>query len=190
MSYLILASASPRRKELLEKLRIPFSTHSADIDETIEAGQSPAQIVTTLALKKAKAVAEQYRNSVVIGSDTTVVSNGQILGKPVDRQDAKRVLQELSGQTHSVYTGVAVVYGTQLETFYEKTDVTFWPLADEEIERYLDTGEPFDKAGSYGIQDLGALFVQSINGDYFSVVGLPIARLSRVLKKMGFPYIN
>ncbi len=190
MSHLVLASASPRRKELLEKLRIPFSIHSADIDETMEAGQSPTQVVTRLALKKAQAVAKHYRNSYVIGSDTTVVNNGKILGKPVDREDAKRMLKELSGQTHSVYTGVAVVFGDKVETFYESTDVTFWQLSNEEIESYLDTGEPFDKAGSYGIQDFGALFVKSIHGDYFSVVGLPIARLSRVLMKMGVPLIK
>jgi septum formation protein len=185
MPDLILASASPRRKELLEKLQIPFTIYSPHVDETINEERSPIDIVMTLALRKAEHVAVLFRDSFVIGSDTIVVNNDKVLGKPKDRQEAKLMLTELSGKTHSVYTGVAVVHGSIQEVFYEKTDVTFWELSAAEIEQYLDSGEPFDKAGAYGIQGLGALFVQSMAGDYYSVVGLPISRLSRILTGMG-----
>ncbi|WP_313431593.1 Maf family protein [Siminovitchia terrae] len=187
MPNLVLASSSPRRKELLEKLSIPFITYSPNVDESIDKDQKPAEIVTELSFRKAKKAADQYPDSYVIGSDTVVVYKGTVLGKPADRESARKMLLCLSGCTHSVYTGVSVTYGKSVRTFYEKTDVTFWKLSNEEIERYLDSGEPFDKAGGYGIQGQGGLLVKSIHGDYYSVVGLPIARLNRVLKNMGFP---
>lgn len=185
MPHLVLASASPRRQELLEKLQIPFITYSPNADESIEHGLLPAQIVIELALRKAKLAAVRYPDSYVIGSDTIVVNDGKVLGKPHDRSEAKRMLRSLSGKTHEVFTGVAVIKGDIVETFYEKTEVAFWELDDAAIERYLDSGEPFDKAGAYGIQGYGALFVKSIIGDYFSVMGLPISRLARLLKEMG-----
>ncbi|MBS4176193.1 Maf family protein [Lederbergia citrea] len=185
MLHLVLASASPRRKELLQKLNIPFSTFSPHADESFSPNLSPNEIVTMLALRKANMASAQFPESIVIGSDTIVVNNDKVLGKPANRQEAKQMLEQLSGQTHSVYTGVAVVYGKISKTFYEKTDVEFWELSDADIERYLDSGEPFDKAGAYGIQGLGALHVKSIKGDYYAVVGLPISRLSRTLSSMG-----
>lgn len=187
MPNLVLASSSPRRKELLEKLSIPFTTYSPNADESVDRDYSPDHIVSTLALRKAKKAAEHFPNSYVIGSDTIVVHEERVLGKPSDRDSARQMLRDLSGCTHSVYTGVAVIYKGSVTAFYEKTDVTFWELSDVEIERYLDSGEPFDKAGGYGIQGKGGLLVKSIDGNYYSVVGLPVSRLSRVLKEMGFP---
>lgn len=184
MPNLILASDSPRRKELLKKLNIPFTTCSPNVDETISKELLPSDIVTTLAKRKAAAVAGQNPDSIVIGADTIVVNNKKVLGKPESRQKAMQMLTELSGRTHSVYTGIAVLFGDKEELFYEKTDVEFWELAKADIQQYLDSGEPFDKAGAYGIQGRGALFVKAISGDYYSVVGLPISRLSRVLSAM------
>lgn len=187
MPNLVLASSSPRRKELLEKLSIPFTIYSPNVDESIDKDLKPAEIVSELSFRKAKKAGNKYPDSYVIGSDTVVVYKGTVLGKPADRETARKMLFSLSGCTHSVYTGVSVVFGKSVKTFYEKTDVTFWDLSNEEIERYLDSGEPFDKAGGYGIQGQGGLFVKSIHGDFYSVVGLPISRLYQVLKEMGLP---
>jgi septum formation protein len=181
MTNLILASQSPRRKELLKKLQIPFESISSNADEQLSATLLPKEAVIELAIRKAKVVANQYQEAIVIGADTIVVLNETILGKPKDRTNAKNMLENLSGKKHSVFTGVAVIYQGTIHTFYEKTDVKFWELTSKEIDQYLDSGEPFDKAGSYGIQGLGSLFVQTITGDYFNVVGLPISRLNRFL---------
>ncbi|MFJ5621760.1 Maf family protein [Peribacillus loiseleuriae] len=181
MHPLILASSSPRRKELLQVLQIPFQSVDANVDESIEPNTEPSVAVKELAYRKANAVAMNHPNSCVIGSDTVVALDGKILGKPVDRADARRMLQLIAGNTHFVYTGVALVQGKKSQVFFEETEVTFWDLSDAEIEGYLDSGEPFDKAGSYGIQGYGSLFVKKIHGDYFSVVGLPVSRLSREL---------
>ncbi|MGE8206080.1 Maf family protein [Heyndrickxia sp. NPDC080065] len=181
MTDLILASSSPRRKELLAKLQIPFSVVTSKVDENFSQNQSPEEVVVELALRKAEAVSTQYPDSVIIGADTVVVLEQKILGKPDDRDQAKKMLQSLSGKTHTVLTGVAIVDKEQSQLFFEKTDVTFWELTSNEIDQYLNSGEPFDKAGAYGIQGLGSLFVQSIQGDFFSVVGLPISRLKREL---------
>lgn len=187
MPRLVLASTSPRRKELLEMLHIPFTVCPPKADETITGSMSPSQVVLELAERKAKAGARLYRNHCVIGADTIVTIHGDILGKPSNKQHAIQMLKTLSGQTHSVFTGVAVAFEGAIETFYEKTDVTFWELSEKEIERYTETGEPFDKAGAYGIQGWGALLVKEVRGDYFSVVGLPVARVARMLEKIGFP---
>lgn len=184
MNHIVLASTSPRRKELLHKLNIPFFIYSPNVDETIVGTHSPDTVVQTLALRKAKAVAKQYPHSIVIGADTIVYAE-RILGKPLNRQEAISMLKELSGRTHSVYTGVAIVHQGTEETFFEKTDVEFWELSNADIERYVDSGEPFDKAGAYGIQGFGAILVKAIIGDYYSVVGLPISRLSRILADKG-----
>ena len=184
MSKLILASGSPRRKELLDKLQIPFQIITSNTDETISAHLSPEEAVVELASRKAMAVYNQYQDSAVIGADTIVALDGEILGKPKNREHAKMMLSKLSGRTHEVFTGVAVINNGQTSTFYEKTDVAFWELSENEVEHYLDSGEPFDKAGAYGIQGFGALFVKRINGDYYSVVGLPVSRLARLLREL------
>ncbi|PHF04663.1 septum formation inhibitor Maf [Bacillus pseudomycoides] len=183
MKKLILASGSPRRKELLELAGVPFEIVVSEIEETIGAYSSPADIVMSLALQKASAVVENHEDSVVLGADTIVTYESRILGKPKDEAEAKEILQLLSGKTHEVYTGVALISKEKTVTFYERTEVTFWELTEEEVDVYIATKEPLDKAGSYGIQGKGSIFVQHIQGDYYSVVGLPIARLVRELKQ-------
>lgn len=186
MARLILASSSPRRKDILKLVHQSFEIIVSNADESVSRSLSPEEIVMSLAKKKANAVAQNNQDAYVIGADTIVYFNRQILGKPADAREAKEMLSMLSGNTHSVYTGTTVIHGNKEETFYEKTDVTFWKLTEEEIEQYIHTGEPFDKAGSYGIQGYGATLVRAIHGDFFSVVGLPIAKLYRTLQKMGF----
>lgn len=184
MQSLILASSSPRRQELLQLLQIPFQSISANVNEDFPEQMKANEVAKELAFRKSAAVANEHQDSWVIGSDTIVVLEGKILGKPIDRADAKETLIQLSGQTHEVYTGVSIMYRRYHTVFVEKTNVTFWKLSETEIERYLDTEEPFDKAGSYGIQGYGALFVKQIEGDYYSVVGLPVSRLARELKTL------
>ncbi|NMH69871.1 septum formation inhibitor Maf [Bacillus sp. RO3] len=186
MSNLILASQSPRRKDLLQQIQLSFSVISSTVDETFSSDLLPHEVVMYLAQKKAKEIASQHPSHFVIGSDTVVTKDGQILGKPESEQEAKDMLMMLSGSTHSVYTGVAIIRGDEEKLFYEKTDVTFWELTPQEIDGYIASGEPFDKAGSYGIQGIGAKFVKEIKGDYYSVVGLPISRVNRVLIEMGY----
>lgn len=183
---LILASSSPRRKELLENLHLSFITVSSDVDESYDLEWKPDQIVMELSHRKAMAVFEKNPNTYVIGSDTVVVVDQTILGKPKDREEAFSMLKKLSGKTHSVYTGVSIISPTDERNFFEKTDVVFWELTDEEIIQYMDTGEPFDKAGAYGIQGFGSILVKRIIGDYFAVVGLPVSRTLRELKKAGY----
>lgn len=188
MQTLILASSSPRRKELLENLQISFRVSSSDVDESYDPHLKPQEVVMELASRKAGHVAKQNPEAYVIGSDTVVVIDEEILGKPKDRDEAFQMLSRLSGNTHSVYTGVAIAKGNEIHQFFEKTDVVFWELTDDEIDSYLNTGEPFDKAGAYGIQGFGSILVKGIVGDYFSVVGLPISRTVRELAKMGFHF--
>ncbi|PAE11154.1 septum formation inhibitor Maf [Niallia circulans] len=183
---LILASSSPRRKELLEELQIPFVISSSNIDESFNPSISPNEIVMELARRKVEAIYADEQYPFILGADTVVYLNGAILGKPASPEEAFRMLRELSGKTHSVYTGVAIMANGICSTFYEKTDVLFWELTDDEIHDYLDTGEPFDKAGAYGIQGVGRTLVKEIKGDYFTVVGLPISRTVRELKAKGF----
>ncbi|WP_216828804.1 Maf family protein [Alkalihalobacterium elongatum] len=185
MKPFILASGSPRRKELLEQAQISFTIQTSDVDETIDPALSPDELVQSLALQKAEAVFEQNQHAVVLGADTIVVLDGQVLGKPNDREHAKEMLSALSGKKHSVLTGVAILDNEQQKIFSVETHVQFWQLTNEEIERYLDTNEPFDKAGSYGIQGFGATLVEAISGDYFSVVGLPLASTVRELSNFG-----
>ncbi|PLT30228.1 Maf family protein [Peribacillus deserti] len=182
MEPLILASSSPRRKELLQLLQIPFLVIVSDVDETLPNHISPEEAVTNLALLKASAVSSTNPGSCVIGADTVVVSGSRILGKPADRQEAKEMLLSLSGRKHQVLTGVCIKNHEKEKIFYERTEVTFWDLTEDQIDSYLDTGEPFDKAGAYGIQGFGSLLVKEIHGDYFAVVGLPVSRLSRELQ--------
>jgi septum formation protein len=190
MQHLVLASSSPRRKELLENLHLAFEISSSEVDESFAPGLMPEEIVTELAYRKAKEVAKQYPSSFVIGADTIVVANERILGKPQTEAEATEMLCILSGKTHAVYTGVAIIHGNIETSFYEKTEVTFWELTEDEINAYIKSGEPFDKAGGYGIQGFGSTLVKQISGDYFAVVGLPVSRLVRELKKAGYhlPY--
>ncbi|MBM6619749.1 Maf family protein [Bacillus suaedaesalsae] len=186
MQHLILASSSPRRKELLTNLGITFDVSASTIEEIINPSHTPEEVVVSLASQKARDVAKQYPNSIVVGADTIVVKNTNILGKPKDEEEAFKMLSMLSGTTHHVLTGVALVKAGSVHSFYVDTEVTFWPLSKEDIKQYIQSKEPFDKAGSYGIQGLGAAFVKEIKGDYFSVVGLPVSTLIRELKKLGF----
>lgn len=185
MHLLVLASKSPRRQNILRKLQIPFTVVSPQVDESISFTLPPDEIVTQLAKRKAMEVALNFPESYVIGSDTIVAHQGKVFGKPQNELEACQMLEQLSGQVHSVYTGVAIIHGEKEAVFYEKTDVEFWELTSSDIHFYIESGEPFDKAGAYGIQGLGALLVKAIYGDYYSVVGLPISRISRELIRLG-----
>ncbi len=180
---LILASGSPRRQELLRLITEDFTVSPVDADETLPEGMPVEMAAAYLADLKASTAAKIFPESLIIGCDTVVLLGDEIMGKPKDREDAHRMLRALSGQTHSVLTGCSLYYGKQTTVFTTETLVTFYPLSDAEIEAYLDTGEPFDKAGAYGIQGKGSLLVKEIEGDYFNVVGLPVAGLSRQLKQ-------
>jgi len=183
---IILASQSPRRKEILSLLDIPFKIMVSDADETQDESLPPYFIAESLSLKKAAAVAKNITtDALVIGADTIVVSDGKILGKPKDDTDAFNMLASLSGKWHEVISGVTVLHTKSAESksFYVKTRVHFAKLSDEEIKDYINTKEPRDKAGAYGIQGKGSKFVTEIEGDYFNVVGLPLSELYRVLKK-------
>ena len=180
--HLILASASPRRKELLEKFGVPFLIRVADIDETMDPGNSPFNEVARVSRRKALAV-EKEADDILIAADTIVVCAGQVLGKPKDAADACRMLRLLSGRDHQVMTGVTVLRGSEAVTFTEVTDLHFRELSEKEIARYVATGEPMDKAGSYGIQGGAALFCTGMNGDYYNVMGLPVCALGEVLKR-------
>lgn len=202
MSQIILASASPRRKELLEQMGLEFEICPAKGEEVITK-TVPQEVVMELSEQKAKEVASmvavfQKNNEelvtpsdlLVIGADTVVAYDGKILGKPKDEEDAKRMLRMLAGHTHSVYTGVTLLLmnadGRSGElNFYEKTDVGMHPMTEKEIKRYVASKEPMDKAGAYGIQGKCAIYIEKISGDYNNVVGLPIARIYQELKKIG-----
>lgn len=180
MKQLILASGSPRRRELLGLFGIPFVVRAADIDETMDPAQSPAHEVAQVSRRKAMAV-ERGPEDVVVAADTIVVCQGKILGKPHSREEAVSMLRLLSGREHQVMTGCTVLWEGGQETFTEVTALTFRPLSDEEIQRYVDSGEPMDKAGAYGIQGGAALFCPGIQGDYYNVMGLPVCHLGTVL---------
>ena len=207
MGQIILASGSPRRKELLEQIGLEFEVCPAKGEEIITK-EKPKEVVMELAGQKAREVAamlKAYENNhaelmtpqdiLVIGADTVVSSEGKILGKPKDEAEAFEMLSSLSGRTHTVYTGVSLLFlsasGRAGEhIFYEKTNVTMHKMEKEEIERYIATGEPMDKAGAYGIQGKCAIYVDKIDGDYNNVVGLPVAAIWRELKKLGInPYL-
>jgi len=184
MNRLILASQSPRRKELLERLGIEFTVITADIDETVAEGQTPEDTVLDLAARKAQTVFAGHPEAVVLAADTIVYHRGQILGKPKNISQAVKMLRALSGRIHEVYTGGWILGPGVSEYFCEKTLVEFYPLSEEEILEYVSGGEPFDKAGGYGIQGLGALLVKGIEGDFYNVMGLPIGRVSRILREI------
>lgn len=187
---LVLASKSPRRSQLLKEAGFEFTVVPSDFDESTVSLEHPARAVEDLALGKAR---ESYGrlpsitklNSVVLGADTVVVCDGKVLLKPTDADDAKRMLHELSGKAHQVYTGIAFVSARDIYTSVVKTDVEFYDLTDEEIDEYVKSGEPLDKAGAYGIQGRGSTLVKRIDGDFYSVVGLPLAPVVRYLRECG-----
>ena len=183
MKHIILASASPRRKEILELADLKFDVMPSDAQE-ITTKTAPNEVVMELASLKAKDIYKKSeKQSMIVGADTVVAYQGQILGKPTDKADAKRMLTMLSGQTHEVYTGVCVIEDGKTKTFYEETKVTFYEISDEQVDHYIKTGEPMDKAGSYGIQGKAAVFIKGIEGDYYNVVGFPIARFLQEITK-------
>jgi len=182
----LLASASPRRRELLNLVGIGHEVCPADIDETYPPGELPRAHAERLAREKALAI--DASDAVTIGSDTIVVVGGLVLGKPRDRAHAAEMLRQLSGRSHIVMTGVAARWRGELASGLEEVGVTFRQVSDDEIERYIDTGEPMDKAGAYGIQGFGATIVDRVDGDYFAVMGLPLNLLVRLLRSLGLNY--
>ena len=189
----ILASSSPRRQELLLRLQTPFDIILPDVDESIIAPDgSPETYCTALAELKANDISQHYPNNLVIGSDTIVVLDDQIMGKPDDKSQAQKMLKSLSGRTHHVYTGVCLKWADKNihHLFAEVTMVTFWELKERDINHYIESCPPYDKAGSYGIQDWSAVFVQEIKGCYDNVVGFPISRFYQELKKLGINLLD
>lgn len=181
---LILASQSPRRKELLGLFGQPFIIRVADIDETMDPGKLPFDEVARVSRCKAMAVSRE-QDDIIVAADTIVVCNGKVLGKPHDGAEAIQMLQLLSGRDHQVMTGVTVLRGQQVVTFTEVTDLHFRELSQREIAAYVASGEPMDKAGAYGIQGGAALFCQWMRGDYYNVMGLPVCRLGQVLRELA-----
>ena len=185
---MILASQSPRRRELLALVGIPHEVRPADIDETYLPGEPPRDHAERLAREKTAAIAAAEPEALVIGSDTIVVVDGDVLGKPAQAEEAGRMIARLAGRTHTVMTGVAVAWRGQTRSAVEEVDVTFHPLSAREIAEYVATREPMDKAGAYGIQGYGATIVARVDGDYFAVMGLPLQRLVRLLGDVGIRY--
>lgn len=181
---LILASGSPRRSEILSSVGWEFTKHVADIDETEGEGELPADYVVRLAREKAEAVAVNYPGETVLGADTTVVIDNQIIGKPLDIDDSKRMLSMLSGKWHEVLTGVAVVENGKTRSGIQGTRVKFAPMTEAEVTFLAENGDPLDKAGAYAVQAQAALFIEGIEGDYWNVVGLPISLVYSLMKKV------
>ena len=177
---LILASASPRRKALLSLFGIPFTVRAADIDETMDPEKLPFDEVARVSRSKALAVS-RGEEDIVIAADTIVVCQGKVLGKPHSEDEAASMLRLLSGRDHQVMTGCTILYGDRAETFTEVTSLHFRPLSEKEIQKYVQSGEPMDKAGAYGIQGGAALFCEKLEGDYYNVMGLPVCRLYETL---------
>ena len=186
---LILASASPRRKALLEKFGIPFVIQVADIDETMDSDKLPYDEVGRVSRAKALAVPHE-EGDIVIAADTIVVCENRVLGKPHSEEEAKAMLRLLSGRDHQVMTGCTVLRGEKCRTFTEVTDLHFRLLRESEIEKYVLSGEPMDKAGSYGIQGGAALFCERLSGDYYNVMGLPLCSLVKCLRNWGVAVLN
>ena len=188
---IILASASPRRAELLRQIGVVFELAPSQIEERPHPDEAPADYITRIARAKVIAVARERSAGLIIGADTVVVLDGQLMGKPENETDAQKMLRQLSGNWHAVLTGVAL-YDVQTRhevADYEKTLVKFAQMTDAEIEWYVRTGEPMDKAGAYGIQGLGGLFVDEVAGNYYNVVGLPIPLVYRLARRLGYPFV-
>lgn len=195
MKRIILASGSPRRKNLLQQINLPFEVKISSVDETYDPTSSASNIAQELALRKARDVAEQSTNALVIGADTIVVFEDEILEKPADSREARKMLQRLSGNAHQVLTGVALCKVdssqsiTDTTTFVEQTKVVFGEIKNDDIEKYVASKSPLDKAGSYGIQDdFGAIFVRRIEGDYYNVVGFPLHSFYNTMKSFAPEY--
>jgi septum formation protein len=184
----VLASGSPRRRQLLELIGIEHEIQPANIDESVRPRETPARYAERLAREKASVVASRDPDRITIAADTTVVVNKKVLGKPENEEDARRMLSMLSGREHTVITAIAVARGRKLRSAVEEVRVRFRRLREDEIDAYIATGEPMDKAGAYGIQGYGATIVECIEGDYFSVMGLPLARLIDLLRDLGVRY--
>ncbi|MGP4039798.1 Maf family protein [Gracilibacillus sp. D59] len=180
---LILASSSPRRQELLQQVHIPFTIRKPDVDETQITVTDPAEKVKQLAMLKGSHVPIQNKDEVILSADTVVSFQQNIFEKPVAKQAAYKMIEAMSGNKHEVYTGVMLRSSDKEMVFVERTIVEFWPLTEEEIISYVESDEPYDKAGGYGIQSVGAIFVKGITGDYYNVVGLPISRVVRELSE-------
>ena len=188
---IILASKSPRRRELLSLLSIDFRVVTAEVDETIDETLPVTDEIKRLSQNKAKAVSGKVsQNDLIIAADTVVTLGGRVFGKPKDRADAERMLKTLSGKTHEVITGVTVIKGDRCETAAEVTKVTFRDLSDDEISAYIDTGDPFDKAGGYALQGISCIFVSGISGDHFNVYGLPVSMLAKMLRGFGIKILG
>lgn len=185
MKRFIVASASPRRKELLSMLGYAFEVMPSDADESLQDGMHAFDAVKELAARKARSVLAKRGDCVVLGCDTVVSLDGRILGKPKNEEEAFSMLSSLSGKTHHVYTGVCITDGEKEECFVSDAEVSFYKLSESEILSYIETKEPMDKAGAYGIQGFGSVLVEKINGDYFTIVGLPLAQTARTLSRFG-----
>jgi septum formation protein len=189
LSRLILASASPRRRELLNQIGLKFEVIVSSLEEKLLDDLIPKEQAKRIALSKAEALGDLYPGDTIIAADTIVVLDNTVLGKPVDREQAREMLQSLNGRKHQVITGFAVIHGQKKIVDAEQTEVFFRRLSGAEIENYLDSGEYIDKAGAYGIQGLGCLLVERIEGCYFNVVGLPLSRLYQVIKQFGYQVV-
>ena len=185
---IILASQSPRRRELLTLIGIPHEVQPADLDESLQPGEEPVPHAERLARSKAEAIAAREPGAVIVGADTIVVLDGEILGKPATPHEARATLKKLSGRTHTVHTAVAVSRHGRTVSGVESVEVTFRPLTSAQIDAYIATGEPMDKAGAYGIQGFGAVIVERVHGDYFAVMGLALGRLVGLLEEVGVTY--
>lgn len=185
MKTLILASSSPRRQELLNQVKIPFTVRNPTVDESQIITSDPEEKVKQLAIRKGRNVPIQDNNEVILAADTVVSYNQTIFEKPKNREEAFKMISALGGDVHDVFTGVIIHSSNDERIFVEQTKVTFWSLSKSEIEWYVATDNPYDKAGAYGIQSLGAMFVKEITGDFYNVVGLPISRVVRELKEFS-----
>lgn len=188
---LILASASPRRKELLEQLGLSFSVQPSDVEETLSTPLTPEAVVQELSLRKAKHVAEAVNDALIIGADTVVVCEQEVLGKPDDANEAREMLMKLQGRDHTVISGIVLVEVTngsiqRIDRQHHRTKVWMLPLNHQQIEWYVQTGEPLDKAGAYGIQGMGACLIEKIEGCYYNVVGMSLSLLHQMVQKMGY----
>ena len=182
MRKLILASQSPRRKELMEKCGLVFDVEAADIDETMNMAEDLREEVKRLAYRKAQHVLERHPSAVVVGSDTIVVVDGEVLGKPGDEADAKRMLRQLSGRSHEVMTGLCIINEDRCFTDVSVSTVRFEVLNEKEIDAYVNTGEPMDKAGAYAVQGIASRYISRIEGDYYAIMGLPLSMVYETLK--------
>jgi septum formation protein len=186
MSSIVLASQSPRRKQLLEWAEIEFDIMVSATDESYPAGLEPEEVALYIAAEKASAVKARVQDKIIIAADTIVVQDGDVMGKPVDREDALRILGRLSGNQHQVITGVVITNGNKEIRFADRTDVLFHPLTAEQIKFYVDRYQPYDKAGAYAIQEwIGVTGIKSISGDFYNVMGLPVSRVVRALAEFS-----